>query len=75
MNIVHFPFLVLIVYCPAHRDDFFYYYGYYLFRKMSFIIIIAWYILQQVHSLFQSEFSTECDLVLPLSVSITLLFA
>jgi len=30
-------------------------------------------VLQQDHSLFQSTFSTECDLVLPLSVSIIIM--
>jgi len=29
---------------------------------------MLWSILQQVHSLFQSDFSTECDLVLTLSI-------
>ena len=28
-------------------------------------------VLRQVHSLFQSEFTTHCDLVLPLSISST----
>ena len=37
----------------------------------SFITLCA---LQQVHSLFQSEFSTECDLTLSLSVSTILSF-
>ena len=29
----------------------------------------TWFALRQVHSLFQSEFSTECDLVLCLSIT------
>jgi len=31
-------------------------------------------VLQNVHSLFQSKLSTECDLVLPLSISSILSF-
>jgi hypothetical protein len=36
---------------------------------MIIIIVFIYSVLRQVHSLFQSEFSTECDLVLPLSIS------
>ena len=36
---------------------------------MSVFSFIAYFVLWPVHTLFQSEFSTECDLVLPLSVS------
>jgi hypothetical protein len=38
------------------------------------IIIIILFVLRQVHSLFQNEFSTECDLLLPVSVSSILCF-
>jgi hypothetical protein len=31
-------------------------------------------VLRQVHSLFQSQFSTQCDLVLPVSTSSVLSF-
>jgi len=33
----------------------------------TFIYFVA--VLQQVHNIFQSEFSTKCDLVLPLSIA------
>jgi hypothetical protein len=33
------------------------------------VSVILLPVLRQVHSLFQSDFSTECDLVFPLSVS------
>jgi hypothetical protein len=36
-------------------------------------VIIAQSVLRQVHSLFQSEFSCECDLVLPLSISVIIM--
>jgi hypothetical protein len=38
------------------------------------VTIIPQSVLRQVNSLFQSEFSTECDLVLPLSISSVLSF-
>jgi len=33
------------------------------------VIIILCSALRQVHSLFQSEFSAECELLLPISIS------
>jgi len=38
------------------------------------IIIITHSILQQVHSFFQSDYSTECDIGFPLSISSTFSF-
>jgi hypothetical protein len=38
-------------------------------RRQSMLSIIKQSALRQAHSLFQSQFSTECDLVLPLSIS------
>jgi hypothetical protein len=49
---------------PYRIDEF-------LARIMSFI---PQSVLRQVHSLFQSQFSTECDLVLPLPISSTVSF-
>jgi len=37
-------------------------------------VIITPSVLRQAHSLFQSDFSTQCDLVVPLSISSTLSF-
>ena len=37
-------------------------------RHSSIHSFIPQAVLRQIHSLFQSEFSTECDLVLPLSI-------
>ena len=42
-----------------------------LVMKRSFIVL---FVLRQVHCLFQSESSTECGLVLPLSISSNLAF-
>jgi hypothetical protein len=43
--------------------------GYCVHYQVSFIqSFIHYSVLRQVHNLFQIEFSTECDLVLPLSV-------
>jgi hypothetical protein len=38
------------------------------------IVVITPSVLRQARNLFQSEFSTQCDLVLPLSISSTLSF-
>jgi len=40
-----------------------------MMMMMMMIIIITLSALRHVHSLFQSEFSTDWDLVLPLSIS------
>ena len=41
----------------------------------SFVLLfIPQFVLRQTHSLFQSQFSTECSLVFTLFVSITLSF-
>jgi len=45
--------------------------GAYAGRQYSFVLLT---VLRQVQTLFQSEFSQDCDLVLPLSVSSTLDF-
>ena len=37
-------------------------------------VIITWTVLRDVHGLFRSEFSKECDLVFPLSISSTFWF-
>ena len=37
-------------------------------------VCLPQYILRQVHSLFQNEFSRQCDLILPFSISIIPLF-
>ena len=37
-------------------------------------IIITYSVLQQVHSLFQSDYSRECDIVFPISISSTFSF-
>ena len=42
--------------------------------RLLFVNIIIKSFLRQVHRLFQCEFSTECDLVLPLSISFTVSF-
>ena len=44
------------------------------FTPYSHFIFIPLSVLRQVRSLFQSEFSTECDLVLPVSISSTFAF-
>ena len=41
---------------------------------LYFQVFIMQYALRQVHSLFQSELSTECGLVLPLSILVSSLF-
>jgi Sec-independent protein secretion pathway component TatC len=41
---------------------------------VTLLSLAVWPVVHQVHSLFQSLFSTECDLVLPLSISSILLF-
>jgi hypothetical protein len=38
------------------------------FPSFKLIIFIRQYVLRQIYTLFQSEFSTECHLVLPLSI-------
>ena len=43
-------------------------------RLAIIIIIIIVFVLLQVLSLFQNEFSAKCDLVLPLSISSILCF-
>ena len=45
-----------------------------MMMMMIIIIIIMLPVLRQVHGLFQSECSTECDLVLRLSISSILSF-
>jgi len=42
-----------------------------LLKKYEYIVIILQSVLRQVHSLFQREFSTECDPVGSLSICST----
>ena len=48
--------------------DFAVYFVQQLLHPLQLSLIILLSVFRQVHSLFQSKFSTECDLVLPLSI-------